>query len=107
MSYQVVPLPPIPNQTFTVTLDGQVAQISLSTTDYGLFADVVYAGVAVASGRLCLDRADVNQARYLGLPQALFFADTQGVSDPVYTGFNSRYLLIYGEPDANGGTFVA
>jgi hypothetical protein len=98
VTYAVIPVPALPNQTFNVQLDGQTAQITLRTTDYGVFADVVYAGVAVANARLCVDRVDLNRARYLGMPQALFFADTLGTTDPVYTGFNTRYLLIYGDP---------
>lgn len=104
MTYLSIPVQPVANQTFSCVLDGQSAQISLSTTDDGLFADVVYNGVAVASGRLCLDRTDINAARYRGLPQFLGFVDLQGQSDPVFAGFGTRYLLLYGNPEDNGGT---
>ena len=106
MTYTVVPLQPLANQEFSCVLDGQTAQISLTTTDYGLFADIVYNGVVVINSRLCLDRTDLNPSRYLGMPQGLFFVDTQGTSDPVYTGFGTQYLLVYGDPDENGGTSV-
>lgn len=100
MTYLTIPLQDSANQSFSCTLDGAIAQITLRTTDYGLFADVVYAGVSVAAGRICLDRTDINPNRYLGMPQALFFADLQGATDPVYTGFGTQYLLIYGNPDS-------
>jgi hypothetical protein len=106
MSYTIIPVQPIANQTFSCVLDGQSAVIQLETTDYGLYMTVAYNGVSVASSRLCLDRTDINLARYNGLPQALFFADTQGTTDPVYTGFGTRYLLCYGDPDDNGGAGV-
>lgn len=106
MTYIVIPVPATPNPVLQCVLDGLQAQISLTTTDSGLFADVLYNGVPVANGRLCLDRTDINPARYNGLPQALFFADTQGTSDPTYDGFGTRYLLVYGDPSANGGTTV-
>lgn len=106
MTYVVIPLPPQPNPNFSCVLDGLLAQFQLRTTDYGLFADVVYNGAPVATGRLCLDRTDINPNRYFGLPQGLFFVDTIGATDPVYTGFGTRYLLIYGDPSANGGTVV-
>ena len=32
---------------------------------------------------------------YLGFVGELFFLDTQGSNDPVYTGLGSRYLLLY------------
>ena len=98
MSFVTIPVPAIPNPSFSAVLDGQLARIALTTTDYGLFATIVYNGVTVATGRLCLDRTDINAARYLGMPQALFFADLQGDSDPVYTGFSTRYVLVYGDP---------
>lgn len=99
MSWLQIPITQSPNQTFACMLEGKLAQITLTTTDYGLFADVVYDSTPVALGRLCLDRTDVNPNRYLGLPQMLCFADLQGATDPVADGFNTRYLLLYGTPD--------
>lgn len=98
MAYIVIPVQAVPNQAFSCVLDDARAQVNLTTTDYGLFADVVYDGSPVASGRLCEDRTDLNPDRYRGLPQFLGFVDTQGGSDPVYAGFGTRYLLIYGSP---------
>lgn len=106
MSYQVIPLPALANQTFTCVLDTQQAQFNLSTTEEGLFADIVYNGVSIAAGRLCLDRTNLNSSPYTGLPQGLYFVDTLGTTDPVYTGFGTRYLLIYGDPGINGGATV-
>jgi len=106
MPYTIIPVPATPNPVFQCVLDGKQAQISLTTTNFGLFADVLYDGTPVANSRLCLDRTDINPARYLGLPQALFFADLQGTSDPVYTGFGTRYVLVYGDPSANGGSTI-
>lgn len=99
MTLIVIPIKAAANQTASAVLDGQNAQITLMTTDYGLFADVTYAGVRVATGRLCLDRTDINTAKYLGLPQPLFFADLQGKTDPQWAGFGTRYLLCYGTPE--------
>ena len=98
MSLLVIPVKATANQTASAVLDGLNAQIALMTTDFGLFADVTYDGARVATGRLCLDRTDINAAKYMGLPQPLFFADLQGTSDPVWTGFGTRYLLCYGTP---------
>jgi hypothetical protein len=98
MTFVSIPLAPVANQSFSCQLDGQNAQINLTDTDYGLFADVVYNGVAVALARLCLDRVDINANRYLGLPQSLLFVDLQGATDPDYTQFGTRYLLVYGTP---------
>lgn len=83
----------------TCALDGKQAQITLNTTDYGLFADVVYDGIPIANGRLCLDRTDINPARYNGLSKGLFFVDLQGTSDPTFDGFGTRFMLCYGDPE--------
>lgn len=106
MAYVNIPLQARANQTFLCVLDGKTAQIALTTTDYGLFADVLYDGASVANGRLCLDRTDLNPARYLGLPQFLGFADLLGQDAPTWEDFGTRYLLLYGDPDQNGGTAV-
>lgn len=103
MSYQIIPLAALALQQFTCVLDNQQAQFNLTTTDVGLFADIVYNGVSIAAGRLCLDRTNLNSSPYTGLPQGLFFVDLLGTSDPVYTGFGTRYLLLYGNPNENGG----
>jgi hypothetical protein len=107
MTYTVIPVPSTPNPEFTCVLDGQQAQITLTSTDYGLFADVLYNGVPVSNAKMCLDRVDINPNRYNGMPQALFFCDTQGTTPPVWQGFNTRYLLLYGDPQSNGGTVIA
>ena len=106
MAYITIPLQQRANQDFSCVLDGQQALITLETTDYGLFMTAAYNGVSIASSRLCLDRTNINSAGYLGLPQALFFADLQGQTDPVWTGFGTRYVLCYGNPQSNGGTAI-
>jgi hypothetical protein len=98
VTYQVIPAQPLAVQSFACALDGQSAQITLTATAFGLFADVGYNGVAVIAGRLCRDRTDLNPAKYNGLPKGLFFVDQQGTSDPDYTLLGTRYLLLYGDP---------
>lgn len=106
MTYTIIPVPAVPNAALECVLNGLRAQLNFTTTDYGLFADIVYDGTPVANGQLCLDRTDLNLAVYKGLPDPLFFADLQGQTDPIYTGFNSRYLLIYGNPENSGGSVI-
>lgn len=101
MAYTIIPAQAVANQELSCILDGLTARITLTTTDYGLFADVLYDDVPVANGRLCLDRTDINPDRYRGLPQFLGFADLQGTSDPTFDGFGTRFVLIYGNPPGN------
>jgi hypothetical protein len=104
VSYVIIPLQPVANQQASAILDGKLAQMTVWTTDYGTFMDCLYDGVPVFTGRACLDRTDINAARYNGLPQFLGFVDTQGASDPTFDGFNSRYLLVYGNPSSTATT---
>lgn len=101
MPYTLIPAQPVANQELSCILDGVTARITLTTTNYGLFADILYDDRPVASGRLCLDRTDINPDRYRGLPQFLGFADLQGTSDPTFDGFGTRFVLIYGNPPGN------
>lgn len=98
MAYTIIPAQAVANQELSAILDGVTARITLTTTDYGLFADVLYDDKPVANGRLCLDRTDINPDRYRGLPQFLGFADLQGGDDPRFEEFGTRFLLIYGDP---------
>lgn len=107
MSFTEIPLQPTPNTTFTAPLGDGTGQFNLTTTDNGLFMDLVYEGAPVASGRLCLDRTNINTAPYLGLPLGLYFVDLRGTSDPTFDGFGTRYRLYYGDPEAEGGTTIA
>lgn len=109
MSFTEIPIQPVPTQAFLATLDDGTAQITLTTTEAGLLADVVYEGVPVANGRLCLDRTNLNTAVYLGLPRGLYFVDLRGTSDPQWAdmGPGQRFRLYYGDPDTEGGTTIA
>lgn len=98
MAYTVIPAQAVANQELACILDGVLARITLTTTNYGLFADVIYNDQPVANGRLCLDRTDINPDRYRGLPQFLGFADLQGGDDPRFAEFGTRFVLIYGDP---------
>lgn len=98
MAYTIIPAQAVANQELSCILDGVTARITLTTTNYGLFADVLYDDTPVSSGQLCLDRTDINPNRYRGLPQFLGFADLQGIDDPRFEEFGTRFVLIYGDP---------
>lgn len=91
-----IPLIVQPTQTLTITLNSQVCRIDLRTMDTGLFFTIatIASGVTtvLVSLRLCLDRTHLVLRDFVG---DIYFYDTQGASDPVYTGFADRYWLIY------------
>lgn len=96
MSLQTVPLVVTPNQSFSVVLNERDVGITLRTMQGALYADVVCNGVPICAGQLCLDRVPITpRAGYLGFPDlTLVFADLRGTSDPEWSDFGSRYVLL-------------
>ena len=92
---QTVPLQPVPNQQVQTVLGGQNCQIAVYQKDQGVFADLNVNGVDVSSGILALNTVNLCPCGYAGFAGSLFFADTQGSDDPVYTGIGSRFLMLY------------
>ena len=96
MSLQTVPLLVAPNQSFSVVLNDRDVGITLRTLQGDLYADVVCNGVPICAGQLCVDRVPITaRARYLGFPDlSLVFADLRGTSDPGWSEFGTRFVLL-------------
>jgi hypothetical protein len=92
---QIIPLNPVPSQTFAVQLDGQNCQINIYQKFYGIFCDLYVNGNMVIAGALCLNLTRIVRSLYLGFIGDLAFLDTQGSTDPYYTGLGVRYQFIY------------
>ena len=91
----VLPLQPVPSQTFTTTLANQLCQINVYQKATGLFLDLYVSGAPVIYGVLCENLNRIVRNSYLGFVGDLAFFDNQGTDDPVYTGLGSRFSLIY------------
>lgn len=91
----VVPLQAVPSQTVALTLAGQQCQINVYQKTTGLFFDLIVGGVDVIKARICRNRALLVASPYLGFIGDLMFYDTQGTSDPDYTGLADRYALVF------------
>ena len=98
---KAIPLAAIPSQQIQVTLNGQNCQVNVYQKTTGLYFDLTVNGSPVTSGVRCLNFAELLADRqYLFTGDFLFF-DTQGDTDPVYTGLggaSARYQLSYIEP---------
>ena len=95
---QFVPLKAVPSQAVLATLNGQDCQISVYQKVYGLFIDVYVSNVLVIAGVLGLNQNKIVRSAYLGFLGELAFIDTQGTSDPDYTGLGGRFQLAYFTP---------
>ena len=104
----VIPIQAVPAQQLQVTLGGQACQLSIYQKSTGLFIDVYVAGVLIIGGVVCLNRTVIVRDIYLGFVGDLAFVDTQGSTDPTYTGLGVRYLLYYLTPaDLSAAGLVA
>lgn len=91
----LVPLSATPSQTVNVILANQACTINVYQKFYGLFCDVFVNNAPIITGVLCLNQAYIVRSLYLGFTGDLAFFDTQGTSDPTYTGVGSRFVLLY------------
>lgn len=92
--YQI-PLKATPSQLLGFTVNGQNVQLHLYQKEQGLFADVNCNDVDISTGVLALNRVGLVRQNYLGFSGNLLFRDTQGSSDPDYTGLADRFQLMY------------
>lgn len=90
MTQYSIPLQAVPSQTLTVTLGGQPCRIDVRQAATGLFLSLFVNEQPVATGRLCLNLVRLIRRGFTG---DLFFADTQGASDPTWDGLDGRYVL--------------
>lgn len=98
-----IPLQPIPNQSISTTLASQNCRINIYQRTTGLFCDLYVDNALIIGGVICQNLNRIVRDVYLGFVGDFGFCDTQGDSDPDYTGLGSRYLLIYLEAsDLNG-----
>ncbi len=92
---KTIPLQAVRSQKFTVPLSGQYATISVYQKSTGLYLDLALADKTIVTGVICRDRVKIVRDAYMGFVGDLAFIDTQGTSDPDYTGLGTRYVLAY------------
>lgn len=90
-----LPLIVTPSQTLSVTVANQAMRLKVYQKRFGVFVDVYVNDALIVGGVAARDRTRIVRDAYLGLVGDVFFLDTHGTSDPVYTGFGSRFRLLY------------
>lgn len=94
----LIPLTAVPNQSVQVTLNGQTCRVAVYQKDTGLYIDLYVGTALIIAGVICQHANRIVRDSYLGFTGDLAFIDTQGVSDPDYTGIGTRYVLVYLAP---------
>lgn len=95
---QIVPLDAVPNQTLSIALGGQNCQLNIyqkTVPVSALYMDVYVNNAPIILGVWCENLNRIVRSAYLGFIGDFVFNDTQGSSDPYYTGLGSRFLLQY------------
>jgi hypothetical protein len=94
-TYQTIPLTTVASQSFTTLLGSQQCSITVYQLSTGLYCDIVASNNTVVNTMLCLNLVGLVREAYLGFTGQLFFYDTQGTSDPYFSGLGTRYQLVY------------
>jgi hypothetical protein len=63
------------------------------------YMDLTVNGTVIFQGQISLNLIYVGGQLYQPYEGAFFFYDTQGNTEPDYTGYGTRYLLIYRHAD--------
>lgn len=92
---QQIATQPVPNQQLQAVVGGQMCQISIYQKPQGLFVDVNSNGSDISTAVLACDAVPLVPIGYTGFQGNLLFTDTQGTSDPDYTGLGTRFQLVY------------
>lgn len=92
---QIVPLNDVPSQRVQVLLNNQVCQIYVYQAQFGMFLELSVNNTLIIAGVVCENLNRIVRSAYLGFSGDLAFIDTQGSTDPVYTGIGTRYFLLY------------
>ncbi len=95
----VIPLQPLPAQTVDVVLNEQPVTVFVYQRSTGLYVDLDLNHVLVIGGVIAHDRNRIVRSTYLGFVGDIAFVDTQGSSDPDYTGLGDRFILGYFFPE--------
>lgn len=92
----VIPIQPVPSQQISCVLNNQNCQISIYQKDSSVYVDIAVNGVNMCAGCLALNGVPLDSRNsYDGFQGNLLFVDTQGSDDPQYTGFGTRWQLVY------------
>jgi hypothetical protein len=95
----IIPIQPVPSQQVLCVLNGQNCQIAIYLRNKKIYVDLNSNGTNMCLACLAHNAVPLDACNsYDGFQGNLFFIDTQGIDDPQYTGFNTRWFLVYLTP---------
>lgn len=94
MKYNV-PLDALPNQNFTLEMDGKDVELEFLTRGPFLYANIKVDSQDKLNGIVCQNKCNLFLYPNIGINGKLYFEDTQGSLDPIYFGLGTRWILVY------------
>lgn len=92
----VIPIQAVPSQQVLCLLEGQNCQINVYLKGQNIYFDLNSDGVDMCLAVLAHNAVSLDSRNsYDGFQGNFFFIDTQGLEDPQYIGFNTRWFLVY------------
>ena len=95
MSQYIIPIDPLPNQSFDVDLNKKRHHFDFITKGIFLYMNLSIEDEEKLNGVICLNNVNLVQYDDRGFIGKLYFLDTQGDLDPIYTELGTRWQLIY------------
>lgn len=93
-----VPLALAPSQTLSVVVGGQACNIALRQNGANMYFDLTVNNVPIVIARIVRNKQLLLiDVKYKGFRGDFLFNDSQGDTQPVYTGLDTRYRLYYVE----------
>lgn len=97
MAINIIPIRAVPSQTIQVTLSGQPVTLYLRQLGGRQYISVSLAGTVLCETVLMVNRSAIIRAAYTGFVGDIAVYDTQGDEAPEYTGWGSRWLLLFND----------
>jgi hypothetical protein len=95
----IIPIQPVPSQQVLCVLAGQNCQIAIYLRGSKVYVDLNSNGTNMSLGVIAHNLVQLDSCNsWDGFVGNLAFVDTQGVDDPQYVGFNTRWFLVYFSP---------
>jgi hypothetical protein len=92
----VIPIQAVPSQQVLCVLGGQNCQIAIYQKGNSVFVDLNSNGTDMCVACLAHNAVPLDSCNsYDGFQGNLYFIDSQGLDDPEFTGFNTRWFLVY------------
>lgn len=91
----LIPIDKQPNQKFNIRLEDKDVELEFITRGLFMYANINVQKEPLINGVICLNSVNLNQYSNTKLKGKIYFKDTQGEDDPVYSGLNDRWILIY------------